>query len=204
MNTFPLPCFVLHLLPANTSPTAPRPPTAPLPPPDALFPCPGSPSPWPLLSPSQVDYGNEFFMVNRAFKAIRRADVVLLLVDVEAGITDQVIIDRDALELLLVSQGFVCVIFFSDARAYCSDKWHADCSCGNYCVCGHVTYSSIVNRVAMYCKSLVTERRCVRVLEIKDSGTFVRWATAFRFSSLACFFAGSMMMDGGTLPSRMF
>lgn len=38
----------------------------------------------------QVDYGNEFFMVNRAFKAIRRADVVLLMVDVEAGITDQV------------------------------------------------------------------------------------------------------------------
>lgn len=29
-------------------------------------------------------------MVNRAFKAIRRADVVLLMVDVEAGITDQV------------------------------------------------------------------------------------------------------------------
>ena len=38
----------------------------------------------------QVDYGNEFFMVNRAFKAIRRSDVVLLMVDVEAGITDQV------------------------------------------------------------------------------------------------------------------
>lgn len=38
----------------------------------------------------QVNYGNEFFMVNRAFKAIRRADVVLLMVDVEAGITDQV------------------------------------------------------------------------------------------------------------------
>lgn len=29
-------------------------------------------------------------MVNRAFKAIRRADVVLLMVDVEAGITEQV------------------------------------------------------------------------------------------------------------------
>lgn len=38
----------------------------------------------------QVNYGNEFFMVNRAFKAIRRADVVLLMVDVEAGITEQV------------------------------------------------------------------------------------------------------------------
>lgn len=42
------------------------------------------------LDRRQIDYGNEFFMVNRAFKAIRRADVVLLMVDVEAGITDQV------------------------------------------------------------------------------------------------------------------
>lgn len=45
------------------------------------------------LMPLQVDYGNEFFMVNRAFKAIRRADVVLLMVDVEAGITDQVVLN---------------------------------------------------------------------------------------------------------------
>lgn len=29
-------------------------------------------------------------MVNRAFKAIRRADIVFLMVDVEAGITEQV------------------------------------------------------------------------------------------------------------------
>jgi len=37
----------------------------------------------------KVDYGNEFFMVNRAFKAIRRADVVLLVVDVTEGVTEQ-------------------------------------------------------------------------------------------------------------------
>jgi GTP-binding protein len=36
-----------------------------------------------------VDYGPEFFGINRAFKAIRRADVVLLLVDVVDGVTEQ-------------------------------------------------------------------------------------------------------------------
>ncbi|CAN0310263.1 unnamed protein product [Ascophyllum nodosum] len=53
-----------------------------------------------------VDYGNEFFMVNRAFKAIRRADVVLLMVDVEAGITDQdrVLADR------VQADGRACVV----------------------------------------------------------------------------------------------
>jgi GTP-binding protein len=36
-----------------------------------------------------VDYGAEFFSVNRAFKAIRRADVCLLVIDVLDGVTDQ-------------------------------------------------------------------------------------------------------------------
>ncbi|MBC6419992.1 MAG: ribosome biogenesis GTPase Der, partial [Prochloron sp. SP5CPC1] len=36
-----------------------------------------------------VQYGAEFFGINRAFKAIRRADVVLLVIDVLDGITDQ-------------------------------------------------------------------------------------------------------------------
>jgi GTP-binding protein len=37
----------------------------------------------------QVDYGPEFFSINRAFKAIRRADVVLLVLDALDGITEQ-------------------------------------------------------------------------------------------------------------------
>ena len=37
----------------------------------------------------QVDYGPEFFSINRAFKAIRRSDVVLLVVDAIDGVTDQ-------------------------------------------------------------------------------------------------------------------
>ena len=36
-----------------------------------------------------VRYGPEFFGINRAFKAIRRADVVLLVIDVVDGVTDQ-------------------------------------------------------------------------------------------------------------------
>lgn len=36
-----------------------------------------------------VDYGAEFFGINRAFKAIRRSDVVLFVIDVLDGVTEQ-------------------------------------------------------------------------------------------------------------------
>jgi GTPase len=36
-----------------------------------------------------VEYGPEFFGVNRSFKAIRRADVVLFVIDALDGVTDQ-------------------------------------------------------------------------------------------------------------------
>jgi GTP-binding protein len=36
-----------------------------------------------------IDYGPEFFSINRAFKAIRRCDVVLLVIDAIDGVTDQ-------------------------------------------------------------------------------------------------------------------
>ena len=36
-----------------------------------------------------VDYGPEFFSINRSFKAIRRADVVLLVIDALDGMTEQ-------------------------------------------------------------------------------------------------------------------
>jgi GTP-binding protein len=36
-----------------------------------------------------VDYGAEFFSINRAFKAIRRSDVVLFVIDVLDGVTEQ-------------------------------------------------------------------------------------------------------------------
>ncbi|TVQ17406.1 MAG: ribosome biogenesis GTPase Der [Leptolyngbya sp. DLM2.Bin15] len=37
----------------------------------------------------QVEYGPEFFGINRAFKAIRRANVVLLVIDAVDGVTEQ-------------------------------------------------------------------------------------------------------------------
>jgi len=36
-----------------------------------------------------VDYGAEFFSINRSFKAIRRSDVVLFVIDVIDGVTEQ-------------------------------------------------------------------------------------------------------------------
>jgi GTP-binding protein len=38
---------------------------------------------------SRVEYGVEFFSINRAFKAIRRSDVVLLVLDALEGVTEQ-------------------------------------------------------------------------------------------------------------------
>ncbi|MBF2036763.1 MAG: ribosome biogenesis GTPase Der [Leptolyngbyaceae cyanobacterium T60_A2020_046] len=37
----------------------------------------------------QVEYGPEFFSINRSFKAIRRSDVVLLVIDAIDGVTEQ-------------------------------------------------------------------------------------------------------------------
>lgn len=36
-----------------------------------------------------IDYGIEFFSINRAFKAIRRSDIVLLMIDALDGVTEQ-------------------------------------------------------------------------------------------------------------------
>ena len=54
----------------------------------------------------KVNYGPEFFMVNRAFKAIRRSDVVVLLLDATTGIVEQ---DRVLAERI-ASDGRACVI----------------------------------------------------------------------------------------------
>ncbi|MEM6503019.1 MAG: ribosome biogenesis GTPase Der [Cyanobacteria bacterium P01_C01_bin.89] len=53
-----------------------------------------------------IDYGPEFFSINRAFKAIRRSDVVLMVIDAEDGVTeqDQKLADR------VISEGRACVI----------------------------------------------------------------------------------------------
>ncbi|HIK37334.1 MAG: ribosome biogenesis GTPase Der [Geminocystis sp.] len=53
-----------------------------------------------------VEYGAEFFGINRAFKAIRRADVVLLVIDVLEGVTDQ----DQKLAGRIIDEGKACVI----------------------------------------------------------------------------------------------
>ncbi len=54
----------------------------------------------------QVEYGPEFFGINRAFKAIRRADVVLLVIDALDGITEQ----DQKLAGRIAEDGRACVI----------------------------------------------------------------------------------------------
>jgi GTP-binding protein len=55
---------------------------------------------------SKVEFGPEFFMVNRALRAIRRADVVLLVMDATAGVTEQ---DR-ILAQKIADDGRACVV----------------------------------------------------------------------------------------------
>lgn len=54
----------------------------------------------------KVDFGPEFFMVNRALRAIRRADVALLVLDATAGVTEQ---DR-ILAQKISDDGRACVL----------------------------------------------------------------------------------------------
>jgi len=61
----------------------------------------------------KVQYGPEFFMVNRALRAIRRADVALLVMDATAGVTEQ---DR-ILAQKIADDGRACAII--------CNKWDA-------------------------------------------------------------------------------
>lgn len=54
----------------------------------------------------QIEYGTEFFSINRAFKAIRRADVVLLVLDAQDGVTEQ----DQKLAGRILEEGRACVI----------------------------------------------------------------------------------------------
>lgn len=53
-----------------------------------------------------VEYGTEFFSINRAFKAIRRADVVLMVIDAVDGVTEQ----DQKLAGRIIEEGRACVI----------------------------------------------------------------------------------------------
>ncbi|MBE9032668.1 ribosome biogenesis GTPase Der [filamentous cyanobacterium LEGE 11480] len=60
-----------------------------------------------------VQYGPEFFGINRAFKAIDRADVVLLVIDAVEGVTDQ----DQKLAGRILEEGRACIVVMN--------KWDA-------------------------------------------------------------------------------
>ncbi|MBE9190810.1 ribosome biogenesis GTPase Der [Gloeocapsopsis crepidinum LEGE 06123] len=66
-----------------------------------------------------VEYGPEFFGINRAFKAIRRADVVLLVIDALDGVTeqDQKLVGR------IAEEGRACVIVVNKWDAVEKDSY---------------------------------------------------------------------------------
>jgi len=53
-----------------------------------------------------IEYGTEFFSINRAFKAIRRADVVLLVLDALDGVTEQ----DQKLAGRIIEEGRACIV----------------------------------------------------------------------------------------------
>jgi GTP-binding protein len=66
-----------------------------------------------------VDYGPEFFGINRAFKAIRRSDVVLLVIDALDGVTEQ----DQKLAGRIEEDGRACVIVINKWDAIDKDSY---------------------------------------------------------------------------------
>lgn len=66
-----------------------------------------------------VEYGPEFFSINRAFKAIRRADVVLLVIDALDGVTeqDQKLVGR------VIEEGRACILVVNKWDAVEKDSY---------------------------------------------------------------------------------
>ncbi|MEA5513345.1 ribosome biogenesis GTPase Der [Nodularia sp. UHCC 0506] len=67
----------------------------------------------------QIDYGTEFFSINRAFKAIRRADVVLMVIDALDGVTDQ----DQKLAGRIIDEGRACIIVVNKWDAIEKDSY---------------------------------------------------------------------------------
>jgi GTP-binding protein len=66
-----------------------------------------------------VEYGPEFFSINRAFKAIRRADVVLFVIDALDGVTDQ----DQKLAGRIIDEGRACIIVINKWDAIEKDSY---------------------------------------------------------------------------------
>ena len=67
----------------------------------------------------QVEYGPEFFGINRAFKAIRRADVVLLVIDALDGVTEQ----DQKLAGRITEEGRACIVVVNKWDAVEKDSY---------------------------------------------------------------------------------
>merc|ERR1719410_822213 len=67
----------------------------------------------------KVQFGAEFFMVNRALRAIRRSDVVLLVIDATAGVSEQ---DR-TLAQTISNDGRACIILCNKWDAVVKDSY---------------------------------------------------------------------------------
>lgn len=67
----------------------------------------------------QIEYGTEFFSINRAFKAIRRADVVLLVIDALDGVTEQ----DQKLAGRIIDEGRACIIVVNKWDAVEKDSY---------------------------------------------------------------------------------
>ncbi|WP_017653411.1 ribosome biogenesis GTPase Der [Fortiea contorta] len=66
-----------------------------------------------------IEYGTEFFSINRAFKAIRRADVVLLVLDAVDGVTEQ----DQKLAGRIIEEGRACIIVVNKWDAVEKDSY---------------------------------------------------------------------------------
>ncbi|MEY3332418.1 MAG: hypothetical protein RLZZ176_718 [Cyanobacteriota bacterium] len=66
-----------------------------------------------------IEYGTEFFSINRAFKAIRRADVVLLVIDAIDGVTEQ----DQKLAGRVLEEGRACVVVVNKWDAVEKDSY---------------------------------------------------------------------------------
>lgn len=112
----------------------------------------------------KIEFGPEFFMVNRALRAIRRADVVLLVLDATAGVTEQ---DR-VLAQKISDDGRACVII--------CNKWDAvidkDSSTYDKSVKYFRTELPQIRWAPILFVSAATGQRCGKIYDAVDSAVF--------------------------------
>jgi len=110
---------------------------------------------------NKVDFGPEFFMVNRALRAIRRSDVALLVLDATAGVAEQ---DR-ILAQKVSDDGRACIIV--------CNKWDAVVNKDDTTYEKSVRYFRMelpmVRWAPILFVSAVTGQRCKKVYDLVDA-----------------------------------